>query len=150
MALVAYRDRGDAYVTRVSDLTTDLDGVYATLQDFQAQGGGDTPESVNEALHAAVTQLDWSASQDVYKVVFLVGEVCLTPNVYPGLCFDYFPDFDELVVLRVEGPEHVSLGIGKLVIDSGIFPQFDDIQTVICAWVGRYLLRCGTNRKGTI
>ena len=74
VGLVAYRDRGDAYVTRQADLTTDLDAIYATLHGYQAQGGGDTPESVNQALHEAVTQLDWSPSQDVYKVVFLVGD----------------------------------------------------------------------------
>ena len=41
MGLVAYRDRGDAYVTKVFDLNSDLDSVYAELMDFQAQGGGD-------------------------------------------------------------------------------------------------------------
>ena len=40
IGLVAYRDRGDAYVTRVVDLSDDLDSVYATLMDFQADGGG--------------------------------------------------------------------------------------------------------------
>ena len=30
IGLVAYRDRGDAYVTKVVDLSTDLDSVYAT------------------------------------------------------------------------------------------------------------------------
>ncbi len=43
MGLVAYRDRGDAYVTRVVDLSEDLDSMYATLMDFQADGGGDGP-----------------------------------------------------------------------------------------------------------
>ena len=44
IGLVAYRDRGDAYVTQVIDLSSDLDSVYATLMDFQADGGGDTPD----------------------------------------------------------------------------------------------------------
>src|SRR5262245_58747597 len=54
IALVAYRDRGDAYVTQVHDLTDDIDAVYADLQRFAAEGGGDTPESVDQALHEAV------------------------------------------------------------------------------------------------
>jgi len=74
MGLVAYRDRGDAYVTRAVDLSSDLDSVYATLLDLQAQGGGDGPESVNQALHEAVEDLSWSSGQDTYRVVFLVGD----------------------------------------------------------------------------
>ena len=74
MGLVAYRDRGDAYVTQVIDLNNDLDSMYATLMDFQADGGGDTPESVNEALHDAVQKMSWSQDKDSYKVIFLVGD----------------------------------------------------------------------------
>jgi Mg-chelatase subunit ChlD len=74
MGLVAYRDRGDAYVTRVVDLSSDLDSVYATLMDFQADGGGDGPESVNRALHDAIHQVSWSQPSGTYKVVFLVGD----------------------------------------------------------------------------
>jgi len=74
MGLVAYRDRGDAYVTKHVDLSSDLDSVYATLMDFQAQGGGDGPESVNQALNEAVEKLSWSQDKDTYRVVFLVGD----------------------------------------------------------------------------
>ena len=74
MGLVAYRDRGDEFVTRVVDLSADLDAVYATLLGFQADGGGDGPESVNQALHEAVHQLSWSQDPQTYKVVFLVGD----------------------------------------------------------------------------
>jgi hypothetical protein len=74
MGLVAYRDRGDAYVTRRLDLSDDLDTMYATLMDFQAQGGGDSPESVNQALNEAVEKMSWSQEPNAYKVVFLVGD----------------------------------------------------------------------------
>ncbi|MEA3290864.1 MAG: vWA domain-containing protein, partial [Pseudomonadota bacterium] len=74
MGLVAYRDRGDAYVTRVLDLSDDLDSMYATLMDFQADGGGDGPESVNQALYDAVHEISWSQDPQAYKVVFLVGD----------------------------------------------------------------------------
>src|SRR5690349_22649734 len=50
IGLVAYRDRGDAYVTQVLPLTEDLDKVYMTLMDYQAAGGGDAPEDVRTAL----------------------------------------------------------------------------------------------------
>jgi len=75
MALVGFRDRGDDYITKVTDLTDDLDAVYAELMGFQAQGGGDMPESVNQALREAVKDLSWSReNKDTYKVIFLVGD----------------------------------------------------------------------------
>jgi hypothetical protein len=74
MGLVAYRDRGDQYVTKVIDLSSDLDSVYAQLLDFRAEGGGDTPESVNRALYDAVHSVSWSQDPKSYKVIFLVGD----------------------------------------------------------------------------
>jgi hypothetical protein len=74
IGLVAYRDRGDAYVTRVVDLSDDLDSMYATLMDFQAEGGGDGPESVNQALYDAVHGISWSSDEGSYRAVFLVGD----------------------------------------------------------------------------
>ena len=74
IGLVAYRDRTDSYVTKVVDLSTDLDSVYAALMDFQADGGGDTPESVNAALYDAVHNMSWSQDEQAYQVIFLVGD----------------------------------------------------------------------------
>ena len=74
MGLVAYRDRGDAYITQVTDLSSDLDSVYSTLMGFRAQGGGDGPESVNAALFDAVQKMSWSAEKSTYRAVFLVGD----------------------------------------------------------------------------
>lgn len=74
MGLVAYRDRGDAYVTRVVDLNRDLDSMYVKLMDFAADGGGDGPEAVNQALDAAINRMSWSQDPSTYKVVFLVGD----------------------------------------------------------------------------
>lgn len=74
IGLVAFRDRGDKYVTKVIDLSSDLDSVYAQLMDFTADGGGDGPESVNQALDDAVNKMSWSPEQDAFKVIFLVGD----------------------------------------------------------------------------
>ena len=89
--LVAYRDRGDEYVVNTFDLTNDLDAVYAHLRGFQAAGGGDTPESVNEALDGAVRRISWSADRSVLKLIFLVGDA--PPHMdyaggpkYPDVC----------------------------------------------------------------
>ncbi len=74
MGLVAYRDIGDEYVTKVFDLTTDIQDLYANLLDLKARGGGDWPESVNEALHTAVTRLRWTADAGGTRILFLVGD----------------------------------------------------------------------------
>jgi len=74
MGLVAFRDRGDEYITKNVALSSDLDSMYAQLMDFEADGGGDTPESVNQALDDAVNKMTWSQDQQTYKVVFLVGD----------------------------------------------------------------------------
>ncbi|NJK90543.1 MAG: VWA domain-containing protein [Blastochloris sp.] len=74
MGLIGYRDRGDAYVTKRFGLTDDLDALYAELLQYQADGGGDTPESVNQALAEAVDLMDWTGSGKVLRMIFLVGD----------------------------------------------------------------------------
>lgn len=74
IGLVAYRDKGDEYVTKTLPLTSDLDQVYDTLMGYAASGGGDGPEHVNAALHAAVHEMPWSEDKDVLKLIFLVGD----------------------------------------------------------------------------
>lgn len=74
MALVGYRDISDDYVTTTTELTDDLDAVFADLMGFTASGGGDGPESVNEALRVAINELGWSEDSDVLRIVYLVGD----------------------------------------------------------------------------
>lgn len=74
MGLVAYRDIGDDYVTRSVELTSDIQDLYGRLLELQARGGGDWPESVNEALDVAVNKLRWSSGSDTRRIVFLVGD----------------------------------------------------------------------------
>ena len=74
LGMVFYRDRGDHFVTKHIALTTDIDQVYTDLLEIQADGGGDTPESVNQALHEAVDDMNWSADKNTYKTVFVVGD----------------------------------------------------------------------------
>ena len=75
VGLVAYRDVGDEYVTKLLPLTEDLDKAYTTLMDYQAQGGGDTPENVRKALAEGVRSAGWSAAgRGMAQIVFLVGD----------------------------------------------------------------------------
>jgi hypothetical protein len=74
MGLVAYRDIGDDYVTKTFNLTTDIQDLYANLLELKARGGGDWPESVNEALEVGVTKLSWTQGSDICRIMFLVGD----------------------------------------------------------------------------
>ena len=75
--LVHYRDRGDAYVVRTHDFTHDLPEFQATLANLQAQGGGDYPEAVNEALHRSLNDLNWRTQErdgDTLRLILLVAD----------------------------------------------------------------------------
>jgi Mg-chelatase subunit ChlD len=74
LALVPYRDKGDVYVTKVFDLTDNIDQVYTDLMDFRANGGGDTPENVNQALYDAVNKISWSKNPNTLEIIYLVGD----------------------------------------------------------------------------
>ena len=75
IGLVAYRDRGDEYVTQVLPLTDDLDKVYTTLMEYRAAGGGDGPEDVRRALADGLNKAGWSSHiQNVARIIFLVGD----------------------------------------------------------------------------
>ncbi len=115
IGLVAYRDRGDDYVTRVVDLSADLDSVYATLMDFQADGGGDGPESVNKAVYDAVHEISWSENDQAYQVIFLVGDA--PPHM----------DYNE-----VRYPEIVASATDKGIVINTI--QCGDIPLTIAPW----------------
>src|ERR1044071_3843897 len=74
LGLIGYRDRGDDYVVKSFSLTDDIDAIYGHLRDFQAGGGGDTPESVNEALAEAINKMPWSSDNNELKLILLVGD----------------------------------------------------------------------------
>ena len=91
LGLIGYRDRGDEYVVKSFSLTDDIDAIYGHLREFQAGGGGDAPESVNEALDEAIHKMPWSSDSKVLKIIFLVGDA--PPHMdyangpkYPDLC----------------------------------------------------------------
>ncbi|MGY4826942.1 vWA domain-containing protein [Sphaerotilaceae bacterium SBD11-9] len=80
--LVAYRDRGDAFITRTHDFTDDLGAFQQQLAKVQAHGGGDTPEALNEALHEVVHGLSWRAQ--AARMVVLVADA--PPHLDYGGC----------------------------------------------------------------
>jgi uncharacterized protein YegL len=74
LGVVAFRDRGDAYVTKVSGLTGDVDGTFAFLAELRADGGGDGPEDVLSGVAASLREIEWDLSKDTERQVFLIGD----------------------------------------------------------------------------
>lgn len=69
--LVVYRDEGDQYVVREFDFTGDLDAFMADLEAQKAQGGGDFPEAMQDAMKAG---LDFDWRDGAIKVNMLVAD----------------------------------------------------------------------------
>lgn len=90
--LVAYRDRGDEYVTRLySAFTSNVREFRTLLQQVRADGGGDTPEDLQEGLNIALNQMRWS--DDAVRLIFLVADA--------PAHLDYGQEFDYLDATRV-------------------------------------------------
>jgi hypothetical protein len=70
--LTVYRDTQDAYVVRSHDFT-DLETFRKELARTTADGGGDTPEDLDDAFHDAVNGPAWD-SDGAVQIVFLVAD----------------------------------------------------------------------------
>lgn len=68
---VVYRDHGDEYLTRISRLTDDIATTQTFIDKQAANGGGDYPEAVPEALMAALNSGGWD-EQARARILFLV------------------------------------------------------------------------------
>lgn len=121
--LVAYRDRGDAFLLRRHDLTNDLGGFQQVLDALQAAGGGDYPEAMNEALHDAVHNINWRGSGATRLVVLLADA---PPHLdYGG------PQYDE-DMLAALGKGIKVFGVGA----SGLDTQGEYVQRQIAQYTG--------------
>ena len=68
---VLYRDLGDEYLTKTHPFSHDIVAFDRALQQVTAGGGGDMPESLNQALAQAVA-MPWR--EGAAKVAFLIGD----------------------------------------------------------------------------
>ncbi len=90
--LVAFRDKGDDYITRTVALSEDPGEVYQQLSGLAAGGGGDGPEHVNRGLYDAIHGMQWRDGNTL-KLIFLVGDAP------PHDDYDDVPTSRELAVL---------------------------------------------------
>jgi Mg-chelatase subunit ChlD len=124
LGLVAYRDRGDAFLLRSHDFSNDVGGfLQHALYPLQAAGGGDYPEALNEALHEAVHQLSWRDSGTTRMVILLADA---PPHLDYGA-----PHYDE-DMLAALGKGIKIFGVGA----SGLDRQGEFIQRQIAQYTG--------------
>lgn len=83
---IFYRDNGDQYVTKKSDFSTDFNQTIDFIKEQSADGGGDFPEAVDEALDQSINDLQWS-DKATSRLLFLV--------------LDAPPHYEEQVISRI-------------------------------------------------
>ncbi|HBG70229.1 MAG: hypothetical protein A2W93_13260 [Bacteroidetes bacterium GWF2_43_63] len=71
LAIVFYRDLGDAYVVMNKDFTSNIPEAISYLRSNGAGGGGDYPEAVDSALHVSINNLSWNENA-VARILFPV------------------------------------------------------------------------------
>ena len=124
LGLVAYRDKGDAFMVRSHDFTDDVDGfLHSALNPLHAAGGGDYPEAMNEALHETVHNLSWRGEGATRMVVLLADA---PPHLdYGGPYYD-----DDMMAALGKGIKVFSVGA------SGLSKQGEYIQRQIAQYTG--------------
>ena len=121
--LVAYRDKGDEYLIRSTDFTSDLGAFQGVLNQLRADGGGDYPEAMNEALHDAVHSLSWRGNGTT-RMVFLLADA--PPHLdYSGPQYD-----DDMQAALGKGIKVFSVGA------SGLDKQGEYVQRQIAQYTG--------------
>ena len=70
--MVSYRDRGDEYVTRLYPFDGNVRRFSEAIQNLEASGGDDYPESLNQALHEAVNNMGWR--ENAIRLIFLIAD----------------------------------------------------------------------------
>jgi len=121
--LVAYRDRGDAFLLRSHDFTNNLNSFQEMLNELQAGGGGDYPEAMNEALHETVHNLGWRGDGATRMIVLLA-------DAPPHLDYGAPHYDDDMVAALGKGIKVFSVGA------SGLNPQGEFIQRQIAQYTG--------------
>ncbi|MBI3304540.1 MAG: VWA domain-containing protein [Deltaproteobacteria bacterium] len=70
IGIVAYRDKGDEFVTKWVDLSFSTGKLQDFLANLRAGGGGDWPEAVYEGLEVATNDLNWRKKSK--RIIILV------------------------------------------------------------------------------
>ncbi len=123
--LVAFRDRGDDYVTRQWDFTSDISQFSANLANVEAAGGGDTPESVDAGLDEAIHLQGWADNSTGRRLRLIV----LVGDAPPHLDYANDPSYPTLLNEAVaRGIKIFPVGASSLDTDGEyVFRQFAQV-----------------------
>lgn len=81
IAITAFRDHGDEFVTRSTPLTNNPQTLLQFLDGIDAKGGGDIPEAVLEGLTELYQKNRWSGmTRSTRKVLLLIGDAPPQPG----------------------------------------------------------------------
>lgn len=124
-SLIVYRDVGDDYVTRPFGFTPELGTFKGNLDKQSADGGGDFPEAMDQAMDK-VPQLKWR-SGNVARMAFLIADA-------PPHEEDIAATFKSMNALRPQGIKLYPVAA------SGVDPEAEYVMRVGAeATLGRYL-----------
>jgi len=74
IGVIFYRDKGEAYVVRRHEMTSNISALTKELRAATAKGGGDFPEAVYDAIKSALTEQKWPKTKSVPKYLILIGD----------------------------------------------------------------------------
>jgi hypothetical protein len=74
IGMTVFRDEGDSFVTGTYDFTSDIDAFQKALAAVEADGGGDTPEALDEGLDDALSKPSWRPAGSATQLVVLIGD----------------------------------------------------------------------------
>ncbi|CAF3206819.1 unnamed protein product [Rotaria socialis] len=145
LALVEYRDhppQDTTFVTRVHNFTDKVQEMKAWLEQCSAQGGGDTPEAVADALHD-ILKLSWRS--EATKICVLISDA---PPHGLKQCDDSFPDgcplgHDPLKIAREMAEKNITLYV--VGVEPPILPYREFFMALAHITGGQYVPMMNAN-----
>ncbi|CAF1102017.1 unnamed protein product, partial [Didymodactylos carnosus] len=139
LALVEYRDhppQDTSFVTRVHDFTTRVSEMKGWLEQCSAQGGGDTPEAVADALHD-ILKLNWR--EEATKICILISDapphgLHTSGDTFPNGCPN---GLDPIKTVREMAEKSITLyAVG---VEPPIVPYRDFFMSIAYITGGQYV-----------
>lgn len=159
VAVVAYRDKGDEYVTKWVDFSFKTEKVQNFVANLRSDGGGDYPEAVYEAVDAAMTELSWRKTSR--RIMIIIGSSPPHPQSMPALlklvrelkekngaigAIDVTKRLHEEYE-RADWVAHGSVGEFKVSPMPGFYSEVSDTYRVITGQGGGELMALGEDKS---